>query len=160
MYLTGTLPIHSGKVRTRARRAEPFRTRSIPFLLAFTLALGNGICFADQSDPSAGSQIEINNTAQAAYGAGNAAVKNQDWKTAETEFEKVVRLVPQIEEGHSSLGAVLMRLGKLSQAISELEKALALNPRDVAAETNVALAYEETGTNRKAVSAFEKLEAA
>ena len=158
MYLTGTLHIHSGKVRTRAPRAEPFRTRSIPFLLAFTLALANGICFADQTDPSAGSQSEIN-TAQAAYGAGNAAVKNNDWKTAEAEFEKVVRLMPQIEEGHSSLGAVLMQVGKFSQAIAELEKALALKPGDVAAQTNLALAYEQTGAYKKAVVTFEKLEA-
>jgi len=42
------------------------------------------------------------------YGAGNAAVKNNDWKTAEAEFEKVVRLMPQIEEGHSNLGAVMV----------------------------------------------------
>ena len=67
MDLAGTLRIHSGKVQTGARRAEPFRTRSILFLLAFTLALATGICFADQTDPSAGSQSEIN-TAQAAYG--------------------------------------------------------------------------------------------
>ena len=30
MYLTGTLHIHSGKVRTRDRRVERFRTRSFP----------------------------------------------------------------------------------------------------------------------------------
>jgi hypothetical protein len=75
MYLTETLHIHSGKVRTRARSAG-FRTRSIPFLLAFTLALANGICFADQTDPSAGSQSEINK-AQAAYGAGTCRCEEQ-----------------------------------------------------------------------------------
>src|ERR1700733_898838 len=158
MHRTWALHIRSSNVRIRTN-AAPFRSLSLLILAVMLLGLPFGICTAAQSDPP-GSQTDINNAAQAAYQAGNAAIKNNDWKTAETEFEKVVRLVPQIEEGHSSLGAVLMRLGKLSQAISELEKALALNPRDVAAETNVALAYEETGTNRKAVSAFEKLEAA
>ena len=76
-------------------------------------------------------------------------MKNNDFKTAEAEFEKVVRLVPQIEEGHSSLGAVLMQVGKFSQAIEELEKALALKPGDVAAQTNLAWRTSKPALTRK-----------
>ena len=83
---------------------------------------------------------------------------NSDFKSAEAQFEKVVRLVPQIEEGHTALAEVLLRLGRLPQAIKELETALALKPGDVPTQTNLALAYEQTGAHKKATVLFDKIE--
>src|ERR1700683_3835590 len=100
--------------------------------------------FAAQNASSPGAQKDVNANAQAAYQAGNAAVANNDFKAAEVQFESVVRLVPEIEEGHSALGAVLVGLGKFPEAINELQKALALRPGDVSAQTNLALVYEQT----------------
>ena len=100
---------------------------SFRILLVFALGLTTAGGFAAQTPSSPGSQATINEEAQAAYRAGTAAATNNDFKTAEAEFEKVVRLVPQIEEGHSALGAVLIHLGKFPQAIRELETALKLN---------------------------------
>jgi Flp pilus assembly protein TadD len=90
---------------------------SLRIVFVLIVGLGAGICFAAQSASSSVSQADINNEVQAAYQAGTAAAANNDFKTAEIQFEKVVRLVPQTEESHSALGAVLSHLEKLPQAI-------------------------------------------
>src|ERR1700739_2836199 len=126
--------------------------RGIPPILCTLFALFVSLLFAystqAQTTAPQRSQAEINEEAQAAYKAGTAPAAKNDFKTAETEFEKVVRLVPKIEEGHSALGTVLLRQGKFPEAIKELEQALALKPGDIAAQTNLAVAYEQTGAHK------------
>src|ERR1700743_2143282 len=113
---------------------------------------------AQNASPS-GASASINDQVRAAYRAGATAVANNDFKTAEAQFETVVRLMPQIEEGHSALGAVLISLGKLPAAIQELEKAVALKPGDISAKANLALAYQETGADQRAIVLFKEVEA-
>lgn len=66
--------------------------------------------------------------ADAAFHAGYAALSNNDLAEARVEFQKVVKLVPQIEEGHSALGAVLLHLSAYPEAMAELKTALRLEP--------------------------------
>src|SRR6202035_316255 len=65
-------------------------------------------------------------SADAAFHAGYAAEKTGDLSTARQQFERVVQLVPDIAEGHSALGSVLVQLGQYAAAIRELTRALAL----------------------------------
>jgi Flp pilus assembly protein TadD len=74
------------------------------------------------------------------------------------DFESVVRLAPSAEQGHSALGAVLVRLGRVSEGTRELEKALAMKPGDSSAQMNLALAYQQSGQAAKALPLFAKLE--
>ena len=107
--------MRSGNSLVRTRAAALWKSVPSVLPLALTLSISTLITssgFASQTASSSASQAGINEEAQAAYRAGTAAAANNDFKTAEAQFEKVVRLVPQIEEGHSALGAVLMRLGK------------------------------------------------
>jgi protein O-GlcNAc transferase len=97
--------------------------------------------------------------ADAAYREGVAALNRNDLATAQAKFEAVARLAPAVEQGHSALGAVLVREGRMSEGIRELEKALDLKPGDESAELNLALAYEETGQSAKALPLFAKLQA-
>jgi protein O-GlcNAc transferase len=97
--------------------------------------------------------------ADADYRAGVAALGHNDLTTALADFEKVVRLAPSAEEGHSALGAVLVRLQRTSEGIRELDKALAMKPSDGNAQTNLALAYQQSGHAAKALPLFAKLEA-
>jgi Tfp pilus assembly protein PilF len=143
--------MRSGNSRARPSRAVPLKRDAFHILLVLTLGLATERGFAAPAASFPGSQVAPNEEAQAAYRAGTVAATNNDFKTAEAELEKVVRLVPQIEEGHRTLGAVLMRLGKLPQAIKELETALELKPGDISAQTDLALAYEQTGANNKAM---------
>lgn len=98
--------------------------------------------------------------ADAYYRAGLAALNNNDLKTAQVKFEAVVRLEPELELGHSALGAVLVREGKWAAGIRELEKALAIKPADDAAQLNLALAYADSGAYAKAVPLFAQAESA
>lgn len=162
MPLAANLQMRSSDLQARTGAAATrlalslLISRALVFLLSLSVA---GPVFSQQPS-SSGAQARTNEEAQAAYRAGTSAAANNDFATAEAQFEKVVRLVPQIEEGHSALGVVLMRLGKLPQAIKELETALALKPSDVSAETNLALAYQQAGANKKAVDLFKNVEAA
>jgi Flp pilus assembly protein TadD len=96
--------------------------------------------------------------ADADYRAGSAALTRNDLKTALADFESVVRLAPSAEQGHSALGAVLVRLGRVSEGTRELEKALAMKPGDSSAQMNLALAYQQSGQAAKALPLFAKLE--
>jgi protein O-GlcNAc transferase len=98
--------------------------------------------------------------ADADYRAGVAALERNDLKTAQADFENVVRLAPSAEQGYSALGAVLVRLGRTSDGIRELEKALTMKPGDSSAQTNLALAYQQSGHSAKALPLFAKLEVA
>ncbi len=135
--------------------------RMVSFRIPLILILGfaTELAFATQTAPSSRSQADNSKEAQAAYQAGTAAAANGDYKTAEAQLQKVVHLAPQIAEGHSALGAVLMRLGQFTPAIKELERALALKPADSFTQVNLAMAYEQTGAYKKAIPLFEKVEA-
>jgi tetratricopeptide (TPR) repeat protein len=98
--------------------------------------------------------------ADADYRAGADALAHNDLNAALDDFQKVVRLAPAVEQGHSALGAVLVRMGRLNEGIHELERALAIQPGDASAQLNLAIAYEQSGQAAKAVPLFQKLEAA
>src|SRR5271170_477263 len=97
--------------------------------------------------------------ADADYRAGVAALGHNDLNGALADFEKVVHLAPAVEQGHSALGAVLIRLGRTNEGILELEKALSIQSTDSIAQTNLAMAYEQSGRAAKALPWFAKLEA-
>ena len=92
------------------------------------------------------------------YRAGVAAFSRNDLQTALRHFQQVVRATPGAEPGHLMLGFVLARLGRTTEAIPELEKAVELNPNDSDARTNLALAYEQIGAPAKAIPHFAKLD--
>jgi tetratricopeptide (TPR) repeat protein len=96
--------------------------------------------------------------ADADYREGVAALNRNDLETAESKFKMVVQLAPAADQGHSALGAVLVRLGQTALGIGELQKALSIDPADGSAQMNLALAYEQTGAPAKALPLFAKLE--
>jgi tetratricopeptide (TPR) repeat protein len=118
-------------------------------------AWAGGVHWVDAQEPSASLK-----QADADYRAGADAVAHNDLNAAQDDFQKVVRLEPGVAQGHSALGAVLVRLGRLNEGIHELERALAIQPGDASAQLNLAVAYEQSGQAAKAVLLFQKLETA
>jgi protein O-GlcNAc transferase len=96
--------------------------------------------------------------ADAAFHAGYAAERRGDLSTAKQQFEKVVQQAPDIAEGHSALGSVLLQLGQYEPAIRELLRALALKAEDRTAQTNLAVAYEQSGDHDKSLALFQSLD--
>ena len=141
--LTGR-PLHLSKTKSCLRRA----VASLPLLLACSVDALHG------QDPGTSAR-----EAGQDYRAGVAAFSRNDLEAALKDFRQVVRATPQAEPGHLMLGFVLARLGRVDEAIPELEKALTLNPNDTDARTNLALAYEQIHAPAKAIPHFASLEA-
>src|SRR5260370_17458680 len=97
-------------------------------------------------------------SADAAFHAGYTAEKSGDFSAAKQQFEKVVVLAPDIAEGHSALGAVLVQLGQYEEAIRELVRALALKSDDRTAQMNLAIAYKQSGDHVKSLPLFQSLD--
>ena len=97
-------------------------------------------------------------SADTAFHAGYAAEKSGDLTKARQQFERVVQLAPDIAEGHSALGSVLVQLGQYSLAIPELTRALALKADDRSAQINLAVAYEQSGAHEKSLALFRSLD--
>jgi len=123
--------------------------------LAVALAALLLTAFVHGQEPSAALK-----QADADYRQGVAALNRGDLKAAKSLFEAVVRLAPAAEQGHSALGAVLVRQGQTDDGIKELQKALAMKPSDGSAQENLAMAYAQTGAPGKALPLFSKLETA
>ena len=79
--------------------------------------------------------------ANAAFHAGYAALQAQKLEAARADFARVVRLAPQLPEGHMALGAVLVQLGRVQEAIGELKKAQVQRPDNAGIRRNLAQAY-------------------
>ena len=95
--------------------------------------------------------------ADADYRAGVAALNRNDLKTAQSEFQEVTRIAPTAELGYTALGTVLVREGQFKPGERALQKALAMNPDDASAQTNLALAYEQSGDPGLALPLFAKM---
>ena len=67
--------------------------------------------------------------ADAAFREGFLARQSGNLALAQAKFAEVVKLEPGIPEAHEALGAVLLEMGKPTDAIAELEAAAKLKPR-------------------------------
>lgn len=95
--------------------------------------------------------------ADADYRAGVAALSRNELPLARKDFEQVIHLAPQAEQGYSALGAVLVRMGETEKGIDDLQRALTIKPSDSAAQLNLALAYSQIGATQKALPLFARL---
>ena len=87
---------------------------------------------------------------------GKAALREQQFDRAEKVYEQVVKLDPRSAEAHSDLGLALYMLGTYSRAITELHKALEINPHLDHTKVLLALSYFNTGEFDRAIPLLEK----
>ena len=78
--------------------------------------------------------------AEAHNNLGLVLAQNGDDEKASNEFREAVRIRPDYADAHANLGAVLL-LSDVDQAISELEKAISIDPTLLKAQFNLAEAY-------------------
>ena len=78
--------------------------------------------------------------AEAHNNIGLVFAQNGDDEKAGNEFREAVRIRPDYADAHANLGAVLL-LSDVDQAISELEKAISIDPTLIKAQFNLAEAY-------------------
>ena len=128
-------------------------------LLVKAVMLTTAACLSAVTLPAQETSANLKQ-ADAEYRAGVAALSKNDLPLAREDFQQVIHLAPQAEQGYSALGAVLVRMGETEKGIRNLQRALAIKPSDSSAQLNLALAYSQTGANEKALPLFGQLESA
>src|SRR5213595_801637 len=69
---------------------------------------------------------------------------NRDYERARAEFEIAKRDLPNEAEAYMAIGAIQRRQGKWAESNTNLEKATALDPKNVSVLTNLAFSYMAT----------------
>ena len=128
--------------------AASIRTHLTAWVL-FSLVLVAPAQSTSQTEPDAIKQ------ADAAFHEGYAARQAGNLELARRSFAEVVRLQPNIAEGHEALGTVLVELGKPLDGANEFEAAARIKPGDENIELNLALAYHQAADEAKAIPHFE-----
>jgi tetratricopeptide (TPR) repeat protein len=89
--------------------------------------------------------------------AGDVYTQVDDYEDALRCFGKAIELDPTTERAHHFAGVALIRLGRPSEAIPELEAELKLSPNDPDTQYNLAYALLETSQKDQAMAILQKL---
>lgn len=92
--------------------------------------------------------------AEVAFQKGIEAFNAGDFEAAAAAFEEVTRLSPETAEGHTNLALAYIQLGKMDEAIQELEKAAELSA-DFRTWAQLAMAYVQVDRLQAAIRSFE-----
>jgi Flp pilus assembly protein TadD len=88
---------------------------------------------------------------------GDLYTQVDDYEDALRCFRKALELDPTTERAHHFAGVALIRLGRPSEAIPELEAELKLSPNDPDTQYNLAYALLETSQKDQAMAILQKL---
>lgn len=78
------------------------------------------------------------------------------WRDSETLWAHTIAVTKDNYFAHASLADLLMRRGRVNEAIDHSEKALEIRPNDADAQNNLGLAMLQTGETKRAVAHLEK----
>lgn len=78
------------------------------------------------------------------------------WRDSQSLWSHVVRLDPESSVGHAGLGALLLRQGRVTEAIEHYRKSVADNPRYEEAHNNLGIALARQGRLDEAITHYER----
>ncbi len=78
------------------------------------------------------------------------------WRDSETLWTHTIAVTKENYFAHASLADLLMRRGRMPEAIAHSEEALRIRPGDADGQNNLGLALLQTGDARRAVARLEK----
>ena len=85
-----------------------------------------------------------------------ARVQASYWRDSETLWNHTISVTKDNYFAHASLADLLMRRGRVNEAIEHSEEALRIRPNDADAQNNLGLAMLQTGDTKRAVEHLEK----
>jgi tetratricopeptide (TPR) repeat protein len=85
-----------------------------------------------------------------------ARVQASYWRDSETLWTHTIAVTKENYFAHASLADLLMRRGRVNEAIEHSEEALRIRPGDANAQNNLGLALLQTGETKRAVAHLEK----
>ncbi len=86
---------------------------------------------------------------------GNLALARRDWTAAAAEYAEAVELAPADGWIRSRYGAVLANIGRPAEAVTELRRAIELEPDYADSYLSLGNALEATGDRSGAIGAFQ-----
>jgi tetratricopeptide (TPR) repeat protein len=91
------------------------------------------------------------------FQAGQQAMKLGQWERAVTEFDKVLRLSPNLVEAQVNLGLAHHLLGQYGESVAILAKAAGQRPKLVPASLFLGMGYLKLGAYQKAITPLERV---
>ncbi len=85
-----------------------------------------------------------------------ARVQASYWRDSETLWSHTIAVTNDNYFAHASLADLLMRRGRLAEAIEHSEEALRIRPKDADAQNNLGLALLQRGETKRAAAHLEK----
>jgi tetratricopeptide (TPR) repeat protein len=85
-----------------------------------------------------------------------ARVQASYWRDSETLWTHTIAVTKDNYFAHASLADLLMRRGRVNEAIEHSEEAVRIRPKDSDAQNNLGLALLQTGDVKRAVAHFEE----
>jgi predicted Zn-dependent protease len=94
----------------------------------------------------------------AVFGLGRLYFREQKWRQAVVELKKAARLMPYDPFVLSTLAEACRKTGKLQEAKTILESALAIDPASAVAHYRLALVLMDMGKNNEAIENLTRIE--
>ena len=110
------------------------------------------------NSPCPGSEIIVSDlfNALALNNRGFARFCKGDWETALVDFNRAIRMQPQLADTYNNRGNVWQQQGDLEKALADFNQAIKLNPRHSAAFNNRANLYQAKGNLAEAVADYSQ----
>jgi len=89
-------------------------------------------------------------TAEEHLDAGHTALATGEMEEAARHYREATRLDPNLPEAFQSLGMALVKLEKLEEAITVLQRLVQLKPKDQLAYSSLSLAFGRAGRIKEA----------
>jgi cytochrome c-type biogenesis protein CcmH/NrfG len=85
-----------------------------------------------------------------------ARAQVSSWRDSETLWNHTIAVTKDNYFAHASLADLLMRKGRVNEAIEHSEEALRIRPNDADAQNNLGLALLQTGDTKRAIAHLQK----
>jgi predicted Zn-dependent protease len=95
-------------------------------------------------------------TLEEQFGAAQRAMMAGDLEAAQTGFEQIARVHPELAEVHSNLGLVFFRERKFDRAVDELRRAVQLKPSLEKSQFILAISLAELGRHSEALPGLQR----
>jgi Flp pilus assembly protein TadD len=137
--------------------AEPLKAMQQAVANSFSAAPGasNGAAAAAKPAASPTTDAPLSPAVQSAFDNAVRAMKAGRTDEAERGFRALAQSNPQLGGPHANLGVILRQANKLPEAVTELELAVKLSPRQPVYFNQLGITYRQAGQFAKARDAYE-----
>ncbi|HXP07990.1 MAG TPA: winged helix-turn-helix domain-containing protein [Acidobacteriaceae bacterium] len=141
--VTRSIEYYTDAIRADRNYAEAYAALSQSYVTLSTYGGPNPADSLWKAQFAAERALELDSNLSAAHTAlaGVKTDRDWDWKGAEEEYRRAIAMNPSDSTAHHWYGLHLARLGRGQQGLSELERALALDPLSLIIATDVAETY-------------------